>query len=94
MKRLAAVCLASAAAGCIAAPIASADSSSPPNCYGQEIAAGATSSTALIGEPGLIGLLASGYVHCENSLGLNLGQAGIPEAKAPCPALPPPPPTL
>jgi hypothetical protein len=88
MKRLAAICFAAAsAAAFVGAPVASADSSSPPSCFGQEISAAAASS------PGVVGTLASGYAHDFNSLGLNLGKAGVPFVKATCPTLPPPPPT-
>lgn len=88
MKRFAAICVAAASAAAFAgAPVASADSSSPPSCYGQEI------SNAAAYSPGLVGTLASGYAHYFNSQGLNLGQAGIPFVKATCPTLPPPPPT-
>jgi hypothetical protein len=88
MKRLAAICLAAASAAAFAGtPVASADSSSPPSCFGQEISAAAAYS------PGFLATLASGYAHYFNSVGLNLGQAGVPFVKATCPTLPPPPPT-
>jgi hypothetical protein len=88
MKPFVAACLATAGATALAgAPLTSADSSSPPSCYGREISNAATYG------PGLVGTLASGYAHYFHSLGLNLGQAGIRDLKATCPMLPPPPPT-
>jgi hypothetical protein len=88
MKRFLAVCLAASAVGVSAVPVASADSSSPPNCFGGEISTGATS-----GPPGSLGAFISGYAHFFNSMGTSLGQTGIPFAKAACPVPPPPPPS-
>ena len=87
MKRFVAVFLATGAVGVAAAPLASADPSSPPSCFGQEISGAAMSS------PGFLGSFVSGYTQFFNSQGLNLGQAGIPFAKATCPTPPPPPPS-
>jgi hypothetical protein len=87
MKRL---IVAFVAAGALfaAVPVASsADSSLPPNCWGQEHA------TANQTSPGIIGTYASGYAHYFHSIGLNSGQAGVPAAKAACPTPPPPPPS-
>jgi len=86
LKRCAAVCLATAGAAFAVAPPAPAASSSPPGCFGQEISSAASSS------PGFLGTFASGYAEYFNGLDLNLGQAGVPFAKATCPTLPPPPP--
>jgi hypothetical protein len=88
MKRFVAVCLAVGAVGVSAVPAASADSSSPPNCFGQEISTGATN-----GPPGSLGAFISGYAHFFNSRDTSLGQTGIPFAKAACPVPPPPPPS-
>jgi hypothetical protein len=85
MKRLTAALLA-AGAVFVVAPVASADSSDPANCWGQEHAA--ANSVA----PGIIGTYASGYAHYFHSVGLNSGQDGVPVAKAACPTPPPPPP--
>jgi hypothetical protein len=84
MRRVAAVCLATVGAVALAgAPVASADSSSPRSCYGQEISSAAAYS------PRLVATLASGYAHYFNSLGLTLGRKGVPLVKATCPTLPP-----
>jgi hypothetical protein len=85
MKRLIAALAATGAVFAVA-PVASADSSTPPNCWGQEHAAANATS------PGIIGTYASGYAHYFKSIGLNSGQAGVPAAKAACPTPPPPPP--
>ena len=87
MKRFLAICLVVGAVGVGAVPVASADSSSPPNCFGQEISAGAQHSA------GGLGAFISGYAHFFNSVGTSLGQTGIPFAKAACPVPPPPPPS-
>jgi hypothetical protein len=87
VKRFVAVCLVTGAVGVAVVPVASAASSSPPNCFGGEI------STAAMSSPGFLGSFASGYAHFFNSNGTNLGQSGVPFAKATCPVVPPPPPS-
>ena len=89
MKRLIALCLAAGAVGVAIAPIASADPSSPPDCFGQEHQEFVSSNPT----PGALGDFTSDWVHYFNSRpGENEGQTGIPQVKALCPTLPPPPP--
>jgi hypothetical protein len=87
MKRFIALCLATGAVGVAVAPAASADPSSPPDCFGQEHAAFLASGLGNLGD------FTSDWVHYFNSRpGENEGQTGIPQVKALCPTLPPPAP--